>query len=196
MSLAWLVRCLGGRPARPIEGVSSTNGPAAASTWYTDTVVPAPERGPVASDIDVDVCVIGGGLAGLTVAREVARRGWSVVVIEAREIAWNASGRNTGFVLPGFACGMDAIVKRVGLDDAKVLWSLSEAGVEYVRTTIRETEMPGVDPVEDGWLKVAKSDDADDDLANVRLIGQDLGGQIEGWPVERVRDVRSPPTIR
>jgi gamma-glutamylputrescine oxidase len=169
--------------------VSSSNGPAPASTWYTDTIVPAPERGPVTSDIDVDVCVIGAGLAGLTVARELARSGWSVVVIEAREIAWNASGRNTGFVLPGFACGMDAIVKRVGLDDAKVLWSLSEAGVEYVRTTIRETEMPGVDPVEDGWLKVAKSDDADDDLANVRLIGQDLGGQIEGWPVERVRDV-------
>jgi gamma-glutamylputrescine oxidase len=169
--------------------VSSSNGPAPASTWYTDTIVPAPARGPVTSDIDVDVCVIGAGLAGLTAARELARSGWSVVVIEAREIAWNASGRNTGFVLPGFACGMDAIVKRVGLDDAKVLWSLSEAGVEYVRTTIRETEMPGVDPVEDGWLKVAKSDDADDDLANVRLIGQDLGGQIEGWPVERVRDV-------
>jgi glycine/D-amino acid oxidase-like deaminating enzyme len=143
----------------------------------------------VTSDIDVDVCVIGAGLAGLTAARELARSGWSVVVIEAREIAWNASGRNTGFVLPGFACGMDAVVKRVGLDDAKVLWSLSEAGVEYVRTTIHETGMPGVDPVEDGWLKVAKSDDADDDLANVRLIGQDLGGQIEGWPVERVRDV-------
>jgi gamma-glutamylputrescine oxidase len=169
--------------------VSSSNGPAPASTWYTDTIVPAPARGPVTSDIDVDVCVIGAGLAGLTAARELARSGWSVVVIEAREIAWNASGRNTGFVLPGFACGMDAVVKRVGLDDAKVLWSLSEAGVEYVRTTIHETGMPGVDPVEDGWLKVAKSDDADDDLANVRLIGQDLGGQIEGWPVERVRDV-------
>jgi len=178
-----------GRPARPIGGVSSTNGAAGASTWYTDTVVSAPERGTVTSDIDVDVCVIGGGLAGLTVAREVARRGWSVVLIEAREIAWNASGRNTGFVLPGFACGMEAVVKRVGFDDAKVLWALSEAGLDYVRSTIRETAMPGVDPVEAGWLKVAKSDDADDDLATVRLIGQDLGGQVEGWPVERVREV-------
>jgi len=167
----------------------SSNGSAPVSTWYTDTAVPAPVRGPVSSDIDVDVCVIGAGLAGLTVAREVARRGWSVVVIEAREVAWNASGRNTGFVLPGFACDMDAVVKRVGLDDAKVLWALSEAGVEYVRSTIRETGMLGAKPVEEGWLKVAKSDDADDDLATVRLIGQELGGQIEGWPVERVRDV-------
>jgi glycine/D-amino acid oxidase-like deaminating enzyme len=178
----------GGRDRR-IDAVNSASGPAPASTWYTDTKAPAPERAPLGGDIDVDVCVIGAGLAGLTTAREVARRGYSVVVIEARQIAWNASGRNTGFVLPGFASGMEAVVKRVGLDDAKALWALSEAGFEYVRTIIRETGMPGVDPVEAGWLKVAKSDDADEDLATVRLIGQDLGGQIEGWPVERVREV-------
>src|SRR5262245_21126960 len=71
--------------------VKSSGGPAPASTWYTGTKVSAPERAPLASDVDVDVCVIGAGLAGLTAAREIARRGYSVVVIEAREIAWNAS---------------------------------------------------------------------------------------------------------
>lgn len=139
--------------------------------------------------MDVDVCVVGAGLAGLTTARELARRGWSVAVLEAHEIAWNASGRNTGFVLPGFACDMDKVIKRVGLADAKALWALSESGVEYVRAAIRDTGMPGVDATEGGWLKVSKSDQADADLALVRLIGQDLGGQVEGWPAERVREV-------
>src|ERR1700751_4637774 len=88
---------------------------------------------PLAHDLDVDVCVIGGGLAGITVARELARRGWSVAVLEAKRIAWNASGRNGGFVLPGFAQGIDAIVRRVGLDHARELWALSEAGLDYVR---------------------------------------------------------------
>lgn len=157
-----------------------------APTWYTDTMVAVPERPPLTSDADVDVCVIGAGLAGLTVARELARRGWSVMVLEAREVAWNASGRNTGFVLPGFACDMEKVVKRVGLDGARALWALSEAGVEYVRTAIRDAGMPGVDPVEAGWLKVSKSDAGDDDIATVRLIGE-LGGNVEGWPVERVR---------
>jgi len=152
-------------------------------------MVGVPERGPLTSDLDVDVCVVGAGLAGLTVARELARRGWSVAVLEAREVAWGASGRNTGFVLPGFACDMDKVVRRVGLDHARALWALSEAGLAYVRTTIRETGMPGVDLVEGGWLKVSKSDEAEDDLATVRLVGQDLGGRIEGWPVERVREV-------
>jgi len=167
--------------------VDSSNRPALTPTWYTETMVPAPERGPLTSDIDVDACVVGAGLAGLTTARELARRGWSVVVLEAQEIAWNASGRNTGFVLPGFACDIDKVVERVGLENARVLWALSESGLDYVRATIHETGMPGVEPVEGGWLKVSKSDDAEDDLATVRLVGQELGGQIEGWPVERVR---------
>jgi len=167
--------------------VDSIDRPAAAPTWYTETMVPAPERGRLTSDIDVDACVVGAGLAGLTTARELARRGWSVVVLEAHEIAWNASGRNTGFVLPGFACAIDKVVERVGIENARALWALSESGLDYVRTSIRETGMPGVDPMEGGWLKVSKNDDAETDLATVRLVGQELGGQIEGWPVERVR---------
>src|SRR5262252_9510239 len=121
------------------------------ATWYTAQAVDALERPRLTYDLDVDVCVIGGGLAGLTTAREIARRGWSVVVLEARRLAWNASGRNDGFVLPGFAESMDRVVSRVGLDHAKALWALSEMGLQYVSTTIAEERMPGVAPIA-GWL--------------------------------------------
>src|SRR5580704_15807780 len=121
-------------------------------------MAPAAPRGPLTFDLDVDVCVIGGGLAGLTAARELARRGWSVAVLEAQRVAWNASGRNAGFVAPGFAERLEAIVERVGLRRAKELWALSVAGVDYVRATIQETEMPGVDQVA-GRLTVRRSDD-------------------------------------
>jgi gamma-glutamylputrescine oxidase len=52
-------------------------------SWYAATMVEAPPRPALSSDLDVDVCVIGGGLAGLTTARELARSGWSVVLLEA-----------------------------------------------------------------------------------------------------------------
>jgi gamma-glutamylputrescine oxidase len=159
-----------------------------APSWYTATATPAPERAPLSADLDVDVCVIGAGLAGLTTAREIARAGWSVAVLEAGRIAWNASGQNCGFVLPGFAAGIRSIVERVGLDRARELWALSEAGLEYVRTTIQETGMPGIDPI-DGWLNVSKVDDADRIIATLQLLGQDLGVEVEGWATDRVRDV-------
>src|SRR5207302_8335734 len=153
-----------------------------APSWYTETMLAAPERAPLTADLDVEVCVVGAGLAGLTAARELARRGWSVAVLEGRRIAWNASGRNTGFVLPGFAQDMNVVARRVGLAHARKLWTLSEMGVEYVRSTIGETGMRGVEPVQAGWLKVSKSDDAEDDLALVRLLSQDFGAQVEMWP--------------
>jgi glycine/D-amino acid oxidase-like deaminating enzyme len=90
-------------------------------TWYTATMVAPPERPALTHDLDVDVCVVGAGLAGLTVAREVARRGWSVAVLEADKVAGGASGRNGGFVSPGFAERIDAIVERVGLPRAREL---------------------------------------------------------------------------
>src|SRR5438874_5407110 len=101
-------------------------------TWYAATMVPVAERVPLTYDLDVDVCVIGGGLAGLTTARELARRGWSVALLEAERLAGSASGRNAGFVAPGFAERLDAIIDRVGLRRAKELWRLSADGVTYV----------------------------------------------------------------
>lgn len=156
--------------------------------WYARTCS-APRQWPVLNfDLDVDVCVIGGGLAGLTAAREVARRGWSVALLEAHRIAWNASGSNCGFVLPGYGQRIDRIVERCGLDHAKRLWALSEEGADYVRAAIRETGMAGVDPV-GGWLDVSKVDNGDEMLPLISLLGQEFGAEVEGWPAERVREV-------
>jgi glycine/D-amino acid oxidase-like deaminating enzyme len=162
------------------------------ATWYAATMVDAPRRAALAGDVDVDVCVIGAGLAGLTAARELARRGWSVAVLEARRVAWNASGRNAGLVAPGFAERLEAIVERVGLRRAKELWALSTAGVDYVHTTIRETEMPGVEPVH-GWLAVRRTDDEEAVLRLVAMLRVDFGVNAEACPTEEVREVLRTP---
>ncbi len=157
-------------------------------TWYSGiTPLPAP-RNPLNFDLDVDVCVIGCGLAGLTVAREVVRRNWSVAVLEAKRVGWNASGRNSGFVLPGFSARIEKIVERIGLSSTKALWALSEAGVQYVRDAISDLGMTGVEQGQ-GWLDVSKTPDADAALARVSLLAQEIGVEVEGWSIERIRDV-------
>jgi len=156
-------------------------------TWYSGvTPLPAP-RTPLNYDLDVDVCVIGGGVAGITVAREVVRRGWSVAVVEARRVAWNASGRNSGFVMPGYATRIEKVIERIGLPATRALWELSEDGVQYVRDAVAEFGVDGI--IEgNGWLDVAKTPDADAALARVNLLGREMGIAVEGWPTERVRD--------
>jgi glycine/D-amino acid oxidase-like deaminating enzyme len=166
--------------------------PAQGLTWYDATAAVERERTRLTFDLDVDVCVIGGGLAGLTVARELARRQWSVAVLEAERIAWSASGRNCGFVLPGFAETMPRIAERIGLDQARALWALADAGRAYVRDTIRETGMAGVDPV-DGWLRVAKFAEDFEFTAYAAWLREQFGAAVEVWPAERVREVLKAP---
>jgi gamma-glutamylputrescine oxidase len=159
--------------------------------WYEATRVERPDRPRLNFDLDVDVCVVGAGLAGLTAAREIARRGWSVAVLEGGQVGWAASGRNTGFVLPGFGAHIDDIVERVGLDHAKELWALSEQGVDYVRRTIADNALPAVDPTP-GWLHVSKTDnDKELDTFVERLRW--IGAHVENWPAERVRAVLPNP---
>ncbi|TMJ40000.1 MAG: FAD-binding oxidoreductase, partial [Alphaproteobacteria bacterium] len=170
------------------ENVNASEPASYVPTWYTATMVPASARPPLTYDFDVDVCVVGAGLAGLTTAREIARRGWSVAVLESRRIAWSASGRNDGFVLPGFAAPMDSVVSRVGLEHAKALWALSDMGLKYIRATIAEARLPGVAPIA-GWLKASKIDNRDELLDDAQLYAEEFGTEIEVWPTERVRDV-------
>ncbi len=167
--------------------MSETDTTAYGGSWYAATMVEAPLRPPLTSDLDIDVCVIGGGLAGLTTAREVARSGWSVVLLEADRIAANASGRNTGFVLPGFAADADKLIARVQFDRTKDLWGLSQAGLDYVRSAVVADGMSGIDP-QDGWLYVSKVDQGDEFFHDIGVLGE-LGCEIEGWPTERVRAV-------
>jgi glycine/D-amino acid oxidase-like deaminating enzyme len=159
--------------------------------WYEANSVPRPVRPRLNVDLDVEVCVIGAGLAGLTVAREVAQRGWSVAVLEAANVAWAASGRNLGFVLPGFPEDIGGIIERVGLDHARQLWTLSEQGLDYVRRTILDTRIPGVDLI-NGWLHVSKTNNSAEQRAEVERMRW-VGADVEFWPLERVRDqLRSP----
>jgi glycine/D-amino acid oxidase-like deaminating enzyme len=167
--------------------MSETDTTAYGQSWYAATMVDAPRRPALHVDLDIDVCVIGGGLAGLTTARELARSGWSVVLLEAGRLAASASGRNTGFVLPGFAADAEKLIGRIGFERTKSLWALSQAGLDYVRNAVRDEGATGIDP-QPGWLYVSKVDNGDEFLGLVRLLN-DLGCEIEGWPTERVRAV-------
>ena len=86
------------------------------------------DRARLTFDLDVDICVVGAGLAGLTVALECARLGASVAVLEGRQLGWNASGHQLGTVMPGFGVPMGDLIARVGLESARELWTLSKEG--------------------------------------------------------------------
>jgi gamma-glutamylputrescine oxidase len=156
-------------------------------SWYASRTPELEVRSPLSIEFDVDVCVIGGGLAGLTVALEVARRGWSVAVLEAGRIAWNASGRNTGIVRPGFAADPDAVAEKVGPDPAKRLWALAGMGVDHVRRTIHDAGIAGAETNESGLLHVSRTANGRAVADHAERLEDAFGVKTEFWPTEQVR---------
>jgi len=102
-----------------------------------------------------DVCVVGGGLAGLSTALELRRRGYSVVVLEGKTVGWGASGRNGGQAIVGHS-SESAIISQFGAADAKRAWDVSVDGLHLMRRRIKDHAID-CDYVP-GWLYLAIND--------------------------------------
>jgi len=145
-----------------------------------------PERPRLSFDLDVDIAVVGAGLAGLTVALEAARMGASVAVLEGRHVGWNASGHQLGTVMPGFGLPLGDLIARVGFEDSRELWALSREGAEFVRANATEELIPGI-AMSEGALEVSNVEAGDQLIARLQMLGEDFETEVEGWQVDRVR---------
>jgi gamma-glutamylputrescine oxidase len=80
------------------------------------------------------VIVVGGGVTGCSCALTLAERGLRVRLLEAREVAAGASGRNGGFALRGGAMPYDRAQAALGRERARLLWRLSEGALDRLET--------------------------------------------------------------
>ena len=145
------------------------------------------ERARLTFDLDVDICIVGAGLAGLTVALEASRLGASVAVLEGRHVGWGASGHQLGTVMPGYGLPIADLIERIGFEDTKALWALSREGADYVRAHATEESMPGIGLTE-GALEVSNVDVGDQLISRLQMLSEDFETEVQGWQVDRVRD--------
>ena len=159
------------------------------STWYAATRDPAPDRPELAGKIECDVAVVGGGFAGLHTARLLAMRGRKVVLVERHRVGWGASGRNGGFVSPGYAAKVDVLLDKLGPDRARDLYRLSQEGVAIVRDAIRDLGRPDI-VMGKGKLTVSRVDKGPDHYPYVaRRLSAELGAAVFAWDTGEVRAV-------
>lgn len=125
------------------------------NSYYAASANEQPQYPTLESDIDVDVCVVGGGFAGLSSAIELADHGYKVAVLEANHIGFGASGRNGGQIIAGLACEIDVIESALGLDAAKKVWAMSLEALDLVRQRVARFNIDC--DLTDGYLGVAVS---------------------------------------
>lgn len=109
-----------------------------AQSYYRASADALPERPSLGSDLTADVCVIGGGFTGVNTAIELAQRGLSVILLEARRIGWGASGRNGGQLIRGIGHDVSGFAKYVGEEGVRYLERAGIESVALVGERIRE----------------------------------------------------------
>ncbi len=126
------------------------------------------------ADIDVDVAVIGGGIAGLTAALALKRAGQAVAVVEAARVGTGVTGHTTGKVTSLHRLAYTELAGSHGEAAARTYGQANQAAIEHIaRTVSRE----GIDC---GFRRVtnytyAETDDALDRVRDEAALAARLG---------------------
>ncbi|MDC8786875.1 NAD(P)/FAD-dependent oxidoreductase [Roseateles koreensis] len=102
-------------------------------SYYLATSRRETSHEPLQQTIHVDVAIVGGGLAGLSAAIELAQQGRSVAILEAGQVGGGASGRNGGQLIHGLACDQETIEQQLGLADARRVWAMTLEALDIVQ---------------------------------------------------------------
>ncbi|MEC7565769.1 MAG: FAD-binding oxidoreductase [Planctomycetota bacterium] len=115
------------------------------------------------SPISCDVIVIGGGVAGLSTAMQLAKRGSAVVVLERDQLGNGSSGRAAGLLgqLRGTA------------ESTRMLMD----GVEIVRELENQAEVEIY--VQTGSLRIAETPERAQEIVDLVAMGKSIGFNIE-----------------
>src|SRR6478672_3767472 len=104
--------------------------------WLTTVSMPAGMPGELPSK--VDVAILGAGFTGLSAARELAKQGAKIAVLEANTIGWGASSRNGGMVLTGLKLSAETLAQRYGMELTGRMYASSLESIDLVEQIVRE----------------------------------------------------------
>lgn len=104
------------------------------SIWHDSYAVP--DRAPLREDLTTDVCVIGAGIAGLSVAYALARAGKRVVVVEKEQIGSGESGRTTAHLSNALDDRYYILEKARGRESAAIAAAAHSAAIDFIEEVV------------------------------------------------------------
>jgi len=155
--------------------------------FWQATMPALPDRSGRELPKETEVVVIGGGYAGITAARELARRGTAVTLLEAHHLGWGASTRNGGIVHAGYKWSARQLIQRYGEATGKALYQETLDSYRLVKDLIAE-ESIDCDFREVGHLELAFAPSHAPELEHARESLASVGVRSTVVPRDEIHD--------
>lgn len=108
-----------------------------AASYYAASSAPHPDYSFLQGEHSADVCIVGGGYSGLNTAIELAERGLSVILLEARKLL-GRSGRNGGQLIRGVGHGLEQFLPVIGEEGVRSMKLMGLEAVQIVRERVEK----------------------------------------------------------
>lgn len=109
------------------------------SFWIDSASLPRFSK--IASDLEVDVVVIGGGIVGITAAYLLKKAGKTVALLERGRLAMIDTGHTTAHLTAVTDLRLHEISKTFGREAARATWDAGSAGIDQIVTLIRKEDI-------------------------------------------------------
>lgn len=148
------------------------------NSLWASTATPATDHAPLRGKHPAEIAIIGAGFCGLSTALHLAAaEAERVVVLDAAEPGWGASGRNGGQVVPGFRSDPKDLVALYGSELGEKLVTASADAADLVFDLIEKYGID-CDARRNGWIQCAAGPRGLDALQQRAEQWRERGGNI------------------
>jgi glycine/D-amino acid oxidase-like deaminating enzyme/nitrite reductase/ring-hydroxylating ferredoxin subunit len=154
------------------------------SVWMA---TPVPAEAQLTGDTDTDVCIVGGGIAGLTTAYLLAREGRAVVVLDDGPTAGGETCRTTAHLVSALDDRFYNLERLHGAEGARLAAASHVAAIDRIERTIGDEAIACDFARLDGYLFVPPGDDLaqlDKELEAAQRAGLAGVSRVDRAPVE------------
>ena len=128
--------------------------------------------------VETEVCIIGGGITGISTAYELSKRGKKVVIIERDKLAEKTTGNTTAKITSQHGLFYDYLIENYGINFAKKYYMANEEAIRNIESIIKEENIDCDLEPQDAYVFTQDAKEIENIKKEVKAVNA-IGGKAE-----------------